>query len=284
MKQKRVAAIHDISCVGKCSLTVALPILSCAGIEACVVPTAVLSTHTGGFTGYTYRDLTDELLPIVTHWKTLGLTFDAVYTGYLGSIRQVDIVSSIFDQLRGDGTLIVVDPVMADHGKLYSHFGEDFPAEMKKLCTRADLIVPNMTEACLLTGRTYTPGPYRQDFIEELLQELSHLGPDQIVLTGVAFEHDSLGAACYDRCSGTTSYAFSSRVEGVFHGTGDIFAATLTASLLSGHCLSAALQTAVDFTACSINRTQQAGTDPRFGVNFEAGLCALSQQLAVGCD
>ena len=278
-RQKRVAAIHDISCFGKCSLTVALPIISAAGIEVSVIPTAVLSTHTGGLDGYTYRDLTSDILPIVSHWQSLGLGFDAVYTGFLGSYEQIDIVSDVFERLRSPETLIVVDPVMADNGHLYSVFDEHFPDGMKKLCRKADLIVPNITEAALMLQKPFNPGPYDTGYIEELLYGLAELGPRQIVLTGVCFDGKQLGAACYDTVSGTLNYALAERIEGFYHGTGDVFASTLTAGLLSGLDLYKSSRIAVDFTVKSIRRTRQAGTDVRFGVNFEAGLRELSAIL-----
>ena len=153
--QKRVAAIHDISCFGKCSLTVALPIISAAGIECAGIPTAVLSTHTGGFSGYTFRDLTDDIMPVASHWKKEGLTFDAVYTGYLGSVEQIDLVCKAVDTFGTDNTLLIVDPVMADHGRLYAGFPESFPKEMVRLCAKADIITPNITEAAFMTGIRY---------------------------------------------------------------------------------------------------------------------------------
>ena len=278
-RQKRVAAIHDISCFGKCSLTVVLPILSSAGIETSVIPTAVLSTHTGGFTGYTYRDLTEDILPVVSHWQTLDLTFDAVYTGFLGSFRQIDIVSEIFDRLKTEDNMIIVDPVMADNGKLYPIYGDDFPSGIKKLCRKADLLIPNITEACLLLGRKYEPGPYEVSFVESMLDELAGLGPKQVVLTGVSFDDAHLGAASLDYASGKIDYSFSKRIEGFYHGTGDVFASTLVAGLLTGHDLNKASRLAVDFTVKSIIRTKDAGTDIRFGVNFETGLGELANIL-----
>ena len=145
MFQKRAAAIHDISCFGKCSLTVAIPVLSAAGIETCPIPTAMLSTHTGGFTNIHIRDLTDDVMPVAEHWKSLDLRFDAIYTGYLGSFRQLDIVSDFFDKFKSEGTTIIVDPVMADNGRLYGGITDDFPAGMRKLCEKADIITPNLT-------------------------------------------------------------------------------------------------------------------------------------------
>lgn len=280
MKQKRVMAIHDISCFGRCSLTVALPIISAGGIETCVIPTAVLSTHTGGFTGFTFRDLTEDILPITDHWKTLNLEFDAIYTGFLGSFEQLEIVSKVFDKFKTDGNLIFVDPAMADGGKLYSIFPEDFPIGMKALCQKADIIVPNLTEAAFLLGEKYIEGPYTKEYIEDLLKRLSALGPKRIVLTGVYFDSEKLGTACYDAESGEINYAFAEKIEGYYHGTGDVFASALLTALLKGKSLLRACEIAVDFVVGSIKRTKKAGTDLRFGVNFEEGL----EKLLADCN
>lgn len=279
--QKRVAAIHDISGFGKCSLTVALPVISAAGIEVSVIPTAVLSTHTGGFTDFTYRDLTEDILPVAAHWCSLGLKFDAVYSGFLGSFEQIDIMKQVFSRLRSEQTLIVVDPVMADNGVLYKVFPKNFPDGMRELCALADIIVPNITEAALLTGQTYVEGPYTKPYIEELLKKLAALGPRRVVLTGVCFDDTQLGAAVYDDAKGTVDYAFSKRIEGSYHGTGDVFASVLLAAVLRGFSLGESAQIAVDFTAQSIRRTQKAGTDVRFGVNFEEGLPGLCDRLGL---
>lgn len=277
--QKKVAAIHDISCFGKCSLTVALPILSAAGIETSVIPTAVLSTHTGGFSGFTYRDLTADILPIVSHWQTLDIQFDSIYTGFLGSFEQIDIVCETFRRLKSKHTIIFVDPVMADNGQLYKVFTPDFPAGMRKVCALADVIVPNMTEAALLLGIPYEEGPYTQEYIKTILQRLSELGPKQVVLTGVYFDMENLGAAAYDRDTDTFRFVFSGRIEGSYHGTGDVFASALLGALLNGQSIQEAAQLAVDFTVGSIARTRASGTDVRFGVNFEEGLPMLLQSL-----
>lgn len=275
--QKRVAAIHDISCFGKCSLTVALPVISAAGIETSVIPTAVLSTHTGGFTGFTYRDLTDDILPVVRHWKSLNLEFDAAYTGFLGSFEQIDVMTEVFAALKTPDNLILVDPVMADNGKLYSIFPPDFPDGMKKLCAHADIIVPNMTEAALLVGDEYREGPYDKAYIEGLLSRLASIGPKRMVLTGVHFDNAELGAAVYE--NGTVTYLMSGRIEGYYHGTGDLFASALLAGVLSGLSLADAAETAMALTVESIQRTRAAGTDVRFGVNFEAGLADFAARL-----
>ena len=280
--QKRVAAIHDISGFGKCSLTVALPIISAAGIEVSVIPTAVLSTHTGGFEGFTYRDLTDDILPIAKHWCTLPIGFDAIYTGFLGSFAQLDIVLEVISSLRKKETLIIIDPVMADAGELYKTFPDDFPSGMRRLCAIADVIVPNITEAALLLGEPYKEGPYSCAYIEEMLAGLAALGPQRVVLTGVSFDDAQIGAAVFDQQTGEVAYALAQRIQGCYHGTGDVFASALTAAVLRGFDLSQAARIAVDFTAQSINRTYNAKTDLRFGVNFEQGLPELMRMLR--CD
>lgn len=278
--QKRVLAIHDISCVGKCSLTVALPIISATGLEVPSLPTAVLSTHTGGFTGFTYRDLTEDMIPILNHWKTLGLQFEGIYTGFLGSFEQIDIVSQIIDEV-GKNAKIFVDPVMADNGKLYSIFPENFPQGMRKLCSKADLILPNITEATLMLGKEYVDGPYTKEYIEGILRELSELGPRHIVLTGVFFDTDNLGAASFDADTGKVSYAFAKKIPGYYHGTGDVFSSVVTACVMNNVPIDRAIEIAVDFTQRSIERTYNAKTDVRFGVNFEAGIPRLLNQLGL---
>lgn len=277
MNQKRVLAVHDLSCVGKCSLTLVLPILSAAGVETSVLPTSVLSTHTGGFGTPVFHDLTADLNPIAEHWKSFGMTFDALYTGYLGSAEQVSRVLNLFDTF-GAGAFKLVDPVMADNGKLYSGFSADFPQEMKKLCARADLIVPNLTEAALLLDEPYLPGDHTEEQIAGLLRRLSGICPGDIVLTGVHFDAVSLGAAVYERAADTVSFAFTPRIPAHFHGTGDIFATTLLAARLAGKPLTEAAQIAAGFTAESIHCTDPS-RDRRFGVQFERALPSLMHAL-----
>jgi pyridoxine kinase len=275
--QPRVAAIHDISGFGKCSLTVALPILSAAGIETSVMPTAVLSTHTGGFSGFTYRDLTNDLTSFASHWKSLDIRFDAIYTGFLGSFDQLDIVSQFLDDFKTDQNVILVDPVMADNGKLYSLFNLEFVKGMRRLCEKADIIVPNITEACLLTGIEYREGPYSNEFITELLKSLSKIGPQRIVLTGVYFDNEQLGAATFDR--NEVDYILGKKISGFYHGTGDVFASALLSGLLNNFDLKDSTQIAVNFTTASIRRTHEAGTDVRFGVNFEQSIPRFLKDL-----
>ncbi|MDR3053002.1 MAG: pyridoxamine kinase [Coriobacteriales bacterium] len=268
-RQKRVITIQDISCIGKCSLTVALPILSAAGIETSILPTAILSTHTGGFSGYTFRDLTEDVEPIAAHWKTLDIAVDAIYTGYLGSEEQLALVQRFFAEFRQQDTVILVDPAMADQGKLYPAFDTEFALGMRDLCTHANIIAPNITEATLMLEKPYPGDEYNQAYIEQLLRELAELGPRYVVLTGISFEAGKLGAAAYDRELDRFDYAFSEKVEGYYHGTGDIYSSALLAALLNNKTLAQAIQVAVDFTVGAIRRTREAATDPKFGVDFE---------------
>jgi len=280
-KQKRIAAIHDISGFGKCSLTVVLPILSAAGIEVIMIPTAVLSSHTGGLPNYAYRDLTADMSGFVKQWKELDLQFDALYSGYLGSYEQIAIVSDLFDTFKTEDNFIIVDPVMGDNGVLYKTVTAEMAEGMAQLCLKADLIVPNFTEAAFLLGEKFREGPYTRDYVEDLLRRLSALGPKQVVITGVWFSADLLGAVGYSRETENVSYAFSQKIKGTYHGTGDIFASALLSGILNGMGLDNAIQLAADFTAGCIRRTSEAKTDARFGVNFEAGLTRFMRQLGI---
>lgn len=277
--QKRVAAIHDISCFGKCSLTVALPIISAAGIECAGIPTAVLSTHTGGFSGYTFRDLTDDIMPVASHWKKEGLTFDAVYTGYLGSVEQIDLVCKAVDTFGTDNTLLIVDPVMADHGRLYAGFPESFPKEMVRLCAKADIITPNITEAAFMTDLPYMEAPHSKEYIESLLTGLRKFASGKIVLTGVCFKAGEIGAACME--DEKIEYIFTPHVDAAYHGTGDIFTSTLTCGVLMGKALPEAALVAAKFTAGCIKITKEEYPQMKYGVNFESQIPNLLKLLEI---
>jgi len=278
-QQKRAITIQDISCMGRCSLTVALPILSATGVETIILPTAILSTHTGGFTGYTFRDLTEDIDPICAHWQELGVEADALYTGYLGSAEQQQQIARIFDDFGAGDPLILVDPAMADAGELYPAFDLDFARGMTTLVAKASLTVPNITEACLLLEKEYPGEDYDQAWIEQTMRELSALGPRQVVLTGVSFEEGRLGAAAYDAELDTVSYYFTERIPGYFHGTGDIYSSTLLAALLNDKSLVEAIGIACEFTVGAIRRTVAAGTEPRYGVDFENEIGNLLQLI-----
>lgn len=272
MKQERILAIHDVSCVGRCSLTVALPIISSVGIECSVLPTAVLSTHTGGFTGFTYRDLTEDITPIRDHWRTLDITFDAVYTGFLGSFEQIDLVMDMIDSVSKDGTKVYVDPVMGDKGRLYTVFGPDFPAGMRRLCEKADVIMPNLTELTLMLGEEFVDAPYTREYIDGILERARVFGAERIIITGVSFQEGMAGAVYMDYTTGERGEVMRAEVPGYYHGTGDVFGSALVGACESGLSLGKAVEAAVDLTVGSIIRTRDAGSDVRYGVNFEAGL------------
>lgn len=273
---KRIVTIQDISCVGKCSLTVALPIISACGVECAVVPTAVLSTHTA-FSGYTFRDLTGEMAPIAAHWRREGFRFDAIYTGYLGSPEQIALVRDYFRDFGHRDNLIVVDPVMGDNGKLYPGFTPDFAREMARLAGEADVIVPNLTEASFLLGI-----PYRTDRDEAglhaLLRDLAALGAKNIVLTGVSLRPGELGAMGYESESDTFFYHASEHLPVSFHGTGDVFASTLVGVLARGQGLPAAVGVAVDYTVECLRATMRDPHHVSYGVNFETALPYLIER------
>lgn len=280
-KQKRVAAIHDISCVGRCSLTVALPIISAAGFDTSVLPTAVLSTHTGGFENFTYRDLTADIRPISDHWQSLDLEFDALYSGFLGSYDQIDLVATLFDTFKSEHTLIIVDPVMADNGELYSVYTKDMAKGMTRLCSKADIIVPNLTEAAFLLDEPYVGNDYDQNYVENLLISLSQLGSKKVVLTGISFDDTKLGAATFDTETNSFDYAFNERVADFFHGTGDIFGSTLLAGLLNDFNLKESTQIAVDYTRECIIKTVELNQEKRYGVCFERAIPYLIKRLGL---
>ena len=276
---KRVVSIQDISCLGKCSLTVALPIISAMGVETCVVPTAVLSTHTGGFQNFTFHDLTGEVAPIAAHWKSQDIRFDAIYTGYLGSFEQIDLVGKFFDDFGGAETLVYVDPAMADHGVLYAGFTPAFALEMGKLCGKADVIVPNLTEAAFMLGEDYVGDGYDEAYIKGLLKRLTGLGCPVAVLTGVSFAPDRIGAMAYDSRTDAYFAYYNEKVPVQFHGTGDVFASACVGALMNGRDLNEALRIAVDYTLACIKETM-ADPDARwYGVSFEAAIPSLVHAL-----
>lgn len=273
INMKKIVTIQDISCFGKCSLTVALPIISAMGIETAVIPTAVLSTHTGGFEGYTFHDLSDDIADISAHWRSLGLRFDAIYTGYLGSASQVKIVSDFFDSFGSDKNFIVVDPVLGDHGRLYAGFNDEFVVQMRRLCAKADYIIPNMTEASFLLNMPFTDN-YDEAYIRAVLKRLSGLGCRVPVLTGVRFG-DLEGAAAYDAASGEYYFTFGRHVDRVIHGTGDIFASVFTGAVTLGKSVQQALDIAVKYISDCIEVTLPCADEVWYGSCFELCLDKL---------
>lgn len=276
--QKQVLAIHDLSCVGRCSLTVALPVLSAAGLHVSVLPTALLSTHTGEFTGYTNLDLTQEMAKIYAHFQTLPLRFDGLYSGFLGSWEQLALVEDVFAHYRRADTLLLVDPVMADHGKLYATYTETLARDMGRLCRQADVIVPNLTEAAILLEASYREQPSFPQ-VEAMLRALhKRYGCRQAVITGI-LRDGLLGAAAYDAQRDCVFFHGQPPMEHVFYGTGDVLASALLAGLMRGRSLAQATTLAVDFTYQSMLHTLDNGLPLRYGVAFEQALPMLVRSL-----
>lgn len=275
MAYNRILTVQDISCVGQCSLTVALPILSACGHETCILPSAVLSTHTGGFTGYTFRNLTEDMPAIGKHWEKEGIAFDAIYTGYLGSAKQVEYVLELMYLVGKPSCLRVIDPAMADNGRLYRGFDEAFVQEMKKLCSHAHILLPNITEACFLTGTEYREG-YDAAYIDTLLDRLTGICKGTLVLTGVSFSPDTTGVMVYE--SGKTSYYRHERVAGSFHGTGDVFASAFVGTFLQGKDALDAASAAADYTVQCIRNTL-GDASHWYGVKFEPAIPYLLERL-----
>lgn len=275
MDYKRVLTIQDVSCMGQCSLTVALPILSACGAETAVLPSAVLSTHTAGFSGYTFRDLTEDMPAIQAHWQKEGITFDAIYTGYLGSARQIDYVADIFASAAAPGCKLIVDPAMADNGNLYPGFDAAFVEAMKGLCGKADYILPNITEAAFLTGLEYRT-EYDRAYIGALLEKLAALGCKNVILTGVSYQEGSTGVVVYE--NGVYQYYRHDREPNSCHGTGDIYASAFVGALVRGRSAYDAARIAADYTVECIRCTGKL-SNHWYGAAFEPVLGKLIGML-----
>ena len=269
MTTPRVAAIHDMSGFGRCSLTVAIPILSAMGVQCCPLPTAFLSTHTGGFEGFTFLDMTDEMPKVADHWARLGLAFQAIYSGFLGSERQIGIVADFIRRFRRQDTVVVIDPVMGDHGRVYQTYTPAMCAGTARLAELADVITPNLTEAALLLDRPYDALPEDEAGLLEITRQLSGDGRRSVVLTGASAGPDLTGAACFDAATGRTRMIQTRRVPREFHGTGDVFASVLTGALVGGAPLPAAVERAVEFVRLCGERTAAQDLPMREGVDFE---------------
>lgn len=276
MRYHRILTIQDISCLGQCSMTVALPILSACGQETCILPSAVLSTHTGGFSMPNIRDLTDDLPDVQAHWQKEGIAFDAIYTGYLGSARQADYVKDIFAGMVRPGGKIIVDPAMADHGRLYTGFDDAYVDAMREVCRKADVIMPNMTEACLLTGSEYRQS-YDEGDVAHVLEKLHELGIPCVVLTGVGYAPDETGVLI--STPGSKHYYRHQKLSRSYHGTGDIYASAFVGAWIGGKTMEDAAVIAADFVCKCIENT--IGDESHwYGVKFETALPYLIGRLA----
>ena len=277
MAYKRILTIQDISCVGQCSLTVALPILSACGHETAILPSAVLSTHTAGFTGFTCRDLTEDIPAICNHWQKEGLTFEAVYTGYLGSTQQIDYVKTVMDKTLSETGLRIVDPAMADNGKLYPAFDMAYVEAMKTLCATADYLLPNITEACFLTGKEYRES-YDRAYVDELITALHTMGAKTVVLTGVGFHPEETGVMISEQ--GVLSYYPHRRLSQNCHGTGDVYASAFVGALMKDLDAYTAAKIAADYTLLSMENTR-GDLSHTYGVKFEPMLGTLMDMIRI---
>lgn len=277
-RQKRVVTSHDISCTGRCSLTVALPILSSLGIETIILPTSILSTHTSGFTGFTFLDLKDESRKITKHWENYPREIDAVYTGFLGSIEQIHILDEYISTMPKE-VKVIIDPAMADNGVLYKIFDEEYAKEMTSLCKKANLIIPNVTEACIMTNTPYLGKVQTKEQIECLIAKLFDLGVENVVLTSVCFEEGTLGTATAKKDEPIIYYT-NKEINGYFHGTGDVFGSALVGAYVNGVSLEKASMIAADYVIESIKETiEKDDFDPKYGVNFELVIFDLIKKV-----
>jgi pyridoxine kinase len=274
---KRILTIQDISCLGKCSLTVALPLISAMGVETVILPTAVLSTHTL-FKGFTCKDLSDQLEPITKHWKQQGFKFDAIYTGYLGTEDEIECVKGIIRDFADENTLVFIDPAMGDNGKLYPAFDLNYAKKNATLCGIADVIVPNITEACFMTGEEYKE-QYDEEYVKSLLQKLISLGTKTAILTGVSLSEGKTGAMGFDSETGEYFVYQNDRIPAAYHGTGDIFSSVVVGGLMRGLSRLDAIALAADYTAKTIDVTRHNPDDPWYGVDFEATVPFLVEEL-----
>ncbi len=275
MSYKRILTVQDISCVGQCSLTVALPIISACGVECAVLPSAVLSTHTYGFKDYTFRDLTDDMPSIKEHFVKESIKFDAIYTGYLGSAKQIDYVIDLISDTSRKDCLTIVDPAMADNGKLYPGFDMEFVKAMRVLCGKSDYIIPNLTEACLLTDTEYKT-EYEKDYIDGIIKKLVGLGAKNVIFTGVSYRENMTGIVVFE--NGKYSYYEHAFLPGSCHGTGDIYASAFTGSLMRGKSAFNSAQIAADYTMECIRATAEE-QDHWYGAKFEPVLGKLISMI-----
>ena len=273
----KILTIQDISCFGQCSITVALPIFSAFVIETAILPSAVLSTHTSGFTDFTVRDLTEDLPKIRKHWEKEGIYFDAIYTGFIASIEQLDYIKEIIDSRLKPGGLVFVDPAMADHGEFYNGFDQEFADKMGELCKLGDFVLPNTTEACFILHK-----PWKEEFTrEEMLEmanELSAFTKRHVILKGDTNEENKIGMIVLDKEESSTEIVYNDKIDYVSHGTGDVFASAFVGSTMVGKTPAQSAGIAGEFTKRAIEKTV-GDENHKYGVKFEQVILDLKELL-----
>ena len=273
----KILTIQDVSCFGQCSITVALPVISAFGIETAILPSAVLSTHTSGFTDFTVRDLTEDLPAIRKHWESEGIDFDAIYTGFIASIEQLDYIKDIIDsRLKSDG-IVFVDPAMADHGEFYNGFDQEFADKMGELCKLGDFILPNTTEACYILHR-----PWKEQFTKEemldMAKELSQFTKRYVILKGYENDKNEVGMIVLDKKDSSIEIVYNDKIDYVSHGTGDVFASAFVGSTMLGKAPTSAAKIAGEFTKKAIEKTV-GDENHKYGVKFEQVILDLNNLL-----
>ena len=276
-KTTKILTIQDISCYGQCSITVALPVISSFGIETVVLPSAVLSTHTSGFNGYTFRDLTEDLPAIREHWEKEGIYFDAIYTGFIGSIKQLDYIKEIIESRLKPGGLVFVDPAMADYGEFYNGFDQEFADKMGELCKLGDYVLPNTTEACYLLHKEWKP-EFSKEEMEEIAEGLKSFTKRHIILKGDTHKENKMGMIVSDKKESTTKFVYNDRVDYLSHGTGDVFASAFVGSVLNGKNPTSAAKIAGELTKKAVEKTMH-DSNHGYGVKFELVLSEIQELL-----
>lgn len=265
----RIVTVHDISCFGRCSLTVIMPILACMGIQVCPAPTALLSTHLGGFKNIAFYDFTERMAEFYRHWRQEQIDFNCIYSGFLASTEQIDTVTQFIDAFSANKPLVLVDPVMGDEGKLYSVYTAEMQIHMKRLVSKADVITPNFTEACFLLGECYQEQVLDPAMLRDWLVRLAGFGPGIVVMTGIPLTGRQIMNIGYERSTGRFWQVVSEQIPARYPGTGDIFASILAGAPLNKESVPQAIELAADFVALAIKATYAAGSPTREGVLLE---------------
>lgn len=271
--QKKIAIINDLAGYGKCALTVSIPVISSMKVACCPIPTSVFSNHTG-FPSFHFKDLTDEMLPYMEQWKKLNFSFDGIISGYLGSKHQIDIVAGFIKDFKKENTIVVIDPIMGDHGKTYSAYTPDMCSKMKELVQYADILTPNVTEACILTDTPYKNNWRRKEIIE-IAMKLCDKGPSKVVITGIG-QKTYITNLCYVKGE-EPIFISTHKIGNGRHGTGDIFSSMVAADAVNGVDFRVSVKKAALFIKKCIQHSMELDVPEPEGVVFEDLLYLLNK-------